>query len=326
MVVKLTDVAELAGVSATTVSRVINNYGYLSKKTIDKVHSAMRELNYQPNSLARSLQGKSTMLIGLVFPSVRHPFYGELIENLERKLFAKGYKVILCDSEKDPEKEREYLRMLSANQVDGVIAGSHNLNIDEYQNVTLPIISFDRFLAPGIPIVSSNNFEGGKAATEALIARGAKNIAIITGANDTASPSDYRFDGYKAVMDAQNLETNGIRLKSDSSELLKQIEIEKLLKDESIDGIFCTDDLTAVTVINIATRIGINVPTDLKVVGYDGTKLLHQLAPYLSTVVQPIDEMCDVMIELLMKRIEDADVILEETYSLPARVALSESC
>lgn len=153
-----------------------------------------------------------------------------------------------------------------------------------------------------------------------------KNIAIITGANDTASPSDYRFDGYKAVMDAQNLETNGIRLKSDSSELLKQIEIEKLLKDESIDGIFCTDDLTAVTVINIATRIGINVPTDLKVVGYDGTKLLHQLAPYLSTVVQPIDEMCDVMIELLMKRIEDADVILEETYSLPARVALSESC
>lgn len=92
MVVKLTDVAELAGVSATTVSRVINNYGYLSKKTIDKVHSAMRELNYQPNSLARSLQGKSTMLIGLVFPSVRHPFYGELIENLERKLFAKGTK------------------------------------------------------------------------------------------------------------------------------------------------------------------------------------------------------------------------------------------
>ena len=90
MVVKLTDVAKLAGVSPTTVSRVINNYGYLSQKTIDKVHQAMEELNYQPNGLARSLQGKSTRLIGLVFPSVSHPFFGELIETLERKLFVQG--------------------------------------------------------------------------------------------------------------------------------------------------------------------------------------------------------------------------------------------
>ena len=131
MVVKLTDVAKLAGVSPTTVSRVINNYGYLSQKTIDKVHQAMGELNYQPNGLARSLQGKSTQLIGLVFPSVSHPFFGELIETLERKLFVQGYKVILCDSEKDPEKERAYLRMLAANKVDGVITGSHNLAINE---------------------------------------------------------------------------------------------------------------------------------------------------------------------------------------------------
>ena len=156
MVVKLTDVAKLAGVSPTTVSRVINNYGYLSQKTIDKVHQAMEELNYQPNGLARSLQGKSTQLIGLVFPSVSHPFFGELIETLERKLFVQGYKVILCDSEKDPEKERAYLRMLAANKVDGVITGSHNLAINEYENVSLPIVSFDRFLAPGILITQAH--------------------------------------------------------------------------------------------------------------------------------------------------------------------------
>ena len=201
MVVKLTDVAKLAGVSPTTVSRVINNYGYLSQKTIDKVHQAMEELNYQPNGLARSLQGKSTQLIGLVFPSVSHPFFGELIETLERKLFVQGYKVILCDSEKDPEKERAYLRMLAANKVDGVITGSHNLAINEYENVSLPIVSFDRFLAPGIPIVSSQNFQGGQKATEALFASGAQKIAIITGANNTGAPSDYRLAGYKQTME-----------------------------------------------------------------------------------------------------------------------------
>ena len=132
MTVKLTDVARKAGVSPTTVSRVINNYGYLSKKTINKVHAAMAELNYQPNALARSLQGKKSQLIGLVFPSVSNPFFGELIEKLESKLFEKGYKSILCDSANNSIKEREYLNMLIANQVDGIITGSHNLGIKEY--------------------------------------------------------------------------------------------------------------------------------------------------------------------------------------------------
>ncbi|MGI6156506.1 MAG: LacI family DNA-binding transcriptional regulator, partial [Enterococcus lemanii] len=149
MTIKLTDVAKRAGVSPTTVSRVINNYGSLSQKTIDKVHQAMEELDYQPNSLARSLQGKNTQLIGLIFPTVAIPFFGELVERLESKLFELGYRSILCDSANNKEKERDYLKMLTANKVDGIIAGAHNLGIDEYENIKLPIISFDRFLAEG---------------------------------------------------------------------------------------------------------------------------------------------------------------------------------
>lgn len=91
MVAKLTDVAELAGVSPTTVSRVINKKGYLSQKTIDKVESAMRQLAYKPNNLARSLQGKSAKLIGLIFPNISNIFYAELIEHLEIELFERGY-------------------------------------------------------------------------------------------------------------------------------------------------------------------------------------------------------------------------------------------
>ena len=101
MVAKLTDVAKLAGVSPTTVSRVINKKGYLSEKTIQKVNEAMRELGYKPNNLARSLQGKSAKLIGLIFPNISNVFYAELIDKLEHQLFKNGYKAIICNSEHD---------------------------------------------------------------------------------------------------------------------------------------------------------------------------------------------------------------------------------
>ena len=138
--VKLTDVAAKAGCSVTTVSRVINNYGYISQKTRKKVHEAMKELNYQPNSVARSLQGKKTKLIGLIFPDVSNPFFGELVSKIEDQLFKHGYKTILCNAGNDKEKERTYLQMLMANQVDGIIAGAHNLGIEEYQRTGLPIV------------------------------------------------------------------------------------------------------------------------------------------------------------------------------------------
>ena len=93
---KLNDVAKLAGVSATTVSRVINNHGYLSSQTKEKVFAAMRELHYQPNNMARSLQGKNTRLIGVIFSDISNPFFGELVSRIEKILFAKNYKVILC--------------------------------------------------------------------------------------------------------------------------------------------------------------------------------------------------------------------------------------
>ena len=121
MVAKLTDVAKIAGVSPTTVSRVINKKGYLSEKTITKVNEAMRELGYKPNNLARSLQGKSAKLIGLIFPNISHVFYAELIDKLEHELFKRGYKTIICNSEHNSSKEKEYLEMLEANQVDGII-------------------------------------------------------------------------------------------------------------------------------------------------------------------------------------------------------------
>lgn len=196
MVAKLTDVAELAGVSPTTVSRVINKKGYLSQKTIDKVHAAMQELNYKPNNLARGLKGKSAKLVGLIFPNISNIFYAELIERLEDELFKQGYKTIICNSEHDPNKEKDYLEMFSANQCDGIISSSHNLGIEDYEKVEAPIIAFDRNLAPKIPIISSDNFEGGKLAAKTLVKAGCQRIVMITGNDNSDSPTGLRQLGF----------------------------------------------------------------------------------------------------------------------------------
>lgn len=319
MGVKLTDVAKRAGVSATTVSRVINNYGYLSQKTIDKVNKAIEELNYQPNSLARSLQGKNTQLIGLIFPTVAHPFYGELVSKIETKLFEKGYKTILCDSANNKEKERDYLRMLAANKVDGIIAGAHNLGIPEYENVGLPIISFDRYLANGIPIVSSDSYQGGRLATEHLYQRGGRKIAILTGTNESASPTNQRLEGYLSVMKEYDLDPMVYQFPSDYTPFLKATKIREILVKGEIDSVFCTDDLTAMLIVSTARELELDIPKQLKVIGYDGTEFVQNYFPHLSTVLQPIDQFVDLLIDLLMKRIEDPNVELDDTYQLSVR-------
>lgn len=320
MGIKLTDVAKKAGVSPTTVSRVINNYGYLSKKTIDKVQKAMEELNYQPNSMARSLQGKHTQLIGLIFPNVSNPFFGELAAKIETSLFKKGYKTILCNSENHKEKEQEYLKMLAANKVDGIIAGAHNLDIPEYQNIDLPIISFDRYLSKDIPIVSSNSYQGGRLAVEHLFERGGRNIAVFTGSNESNSPTNQRLEGYMSVIEEHGLKPIVHQFPLENSAFLKSTEIERILSKKELDSVFCTDDLTAVLVINKAKELGLNIPEDLKVVGYDGTEFVQNYFPHLSTILQPIDQFVDLLIDLLIKRIEQSDTDLENNYQLSVKL------
>lgn len=321
MTVKLTDVAKKAGVSPTTVSRVLNNYGYLSQKTIDKVQAAMAELDYQPNSMARSLQGKHTQLIGVIFPTVANPFYGELVDKIESTLFKKGYRTILCDSAHDKEKERSYLGMLRANKVDGIIAGAHNLGIQDYEELDLPIVSFDRFLAEGIPIVHSDNYRGGFLATEYLYLHGARKIGILTGRNDSQSPTNDRVQGYTDFLAQKELVPHVFQLNQTTlSTTLKTIEIRTILTNHDLDAFFCTDDLTAILVSNVCRELGLVIGQDLQIIGYDGTKFLQNYFPHLSTIAQPLADLAELLVELLLRRIEDPTTVLEARYALPIKL------
>ncbi|MEY8462661.1 LacI family DNA-binding transcriptional regulator [Streptococcus merionis] len=311
MVAKLTDVAELAGVSPTTVSRVINKKGYLSEKTIQKVQDAMRELSYKPNNLARSLQGKSAKLVGLIFPKISNVFYAELIEHLELELFERGYKTIICNSQNEPEKEREYLEMLEANQVDGIISSSHNLGISDYDRVSAPIIAFDRNLSPRIPVVSSDNFAGGKLAAEQLTKAGCQTPLMITGNDDSNSPTGLRKAGFSEILPQAPV----IHVSSNFSPLRKEMEIKSILRKYQPDGIFTSDDLTAILVKKIAEE-NFAGSKDVKVIGYDGTYFIETYYPQLTTIKQPLSEIAHLLVDLLIQRIEDG-AQLEKSYVLP---------
>lgn len=175
------DVAKIAGVSSTTVSRVLNNRGYISEKTKEKVYKAMEEINYFPNDLARSLFRKRTNLIGLIIPNSSNPFFGELAFHIESICTSMGYKLLLCNSLHRKDKEEKYLEMLIRNQVDGVIAVTYNRGILNYHKQNLPIVAIDHYLSDTIPVVGSDNYDGGKKAAELLIEKGCRHIVHLNG-------------------------------------------------------------------------------------------------------------------------------------------------
>ncbi|HAP9718989.1 TPA: LacI family DNA-binding transcriptional regulator, partial [Enterococcus faecium] len=288
---KLEDVAKRANVSKTTVSRVLNNRGYLSQKTIDNVYKAIEELNYQPNVVARQLFQKKTNIVGLLFPTVANPFFSELVEALEKKLYEIGYKVLIGNSMNNKEKETNYLNQLLSDQVDGLIVGTHNQGIQEYKYQNLPIVAIDRVMNEDIPVVESDNYNGGKLATKLLIAQGAKNIIHTNGPIDLQTPANRRRLAYEDTMKAYQLIPRTVTLDFNISYVKKKQIFFQMFEDyPKIDGIFASNDIDAALILQVAKEKGLNVPADLLVVGYDGTLMTRSILPDLTTVIQPIND------------------------------------
>lgn len=324
MVVKIDDVARLAGVSKTTVSRVLNSRGYLSEATIKKVHDAMESLDYHPNAVARQLFKKETKLVGLIFPTVDNPFFGQLVAALEKKLFDAGFKVLIGNSMNDPQKEETYLKELISNQVDGLIVGAQNRGIEEYHNTNLPVVAIDRVMNEDIPVIASDNYMGGKLATELLINSGAKNIVNTDGPINLETPAHRRRDAYEKVMLEHGLipHTSLIDFNWDIDK--KTQAVNDIFKQyPQVDGIFATNDTDAALIWQIATKLGYKVPKDLKIVGYDGANSTRILLPELTTIEQPIEQMADVAVKTLISRIHDEKVDLE--HILPVKVWRGQS-
>lgn len=305
------DVAKLAGVTVTTVSRVLNNRGYISEATRKKVYDAMKELDYEPNEIARSLFRKKSNLIGLIIPDVSHPFFGELSKHIEYYAYEKGYKILLCNSYQNSTKEKDYIEMLKRNQVDGIIMGSHALEISEYTNISLPIVAIDRNLSDKIPFITSDNYHGGALATNLLINKGCKKLAHISGPLELNTPANNRYRAFMDITKEKNIEGIVIQGKLDTFEGYKKMALKLFQAHPDIDGIFASSDIIAASIISVAHFLGKRITDDLKIVGYDDVNTASLVFPTITTIKQPIEHMGKLAIEILINQMEKKPVTIE---------------
>jgi len=314
----LTDVAARAGVSVTTVSRVLNDRGYLSEKVRSDVNRAIAELGYRPNEVARSLLGRGTHVVGLIVPTVADPFFGEFAAAVEENLADRGYRTLLCDSLRSVERETSSLELLLAHQVAGVITSTHNDDLGLYRTAGLPIVALDRRLGPGIPDVRSDNRAGAVLATEMLADAGYRRILFVTPRDDIRSA---RRSGHREVLAARGLEESLLAYGFGSSLDERRGLIEAALDDGGYDAAFCTDDVSALMAVEWARSRGVRVPDDFGVVGYDGSSAVRHLAPTLTTVLQPVDRLAAECVRIVMQRIDapDADVPAETVLPVTLR-------
>ena len=222
----ITDVARVAGVSKNTVSRYLNERGYMSEKTKSAIQDAIDLLHYQPNQIARSLTTKRTNFVGLVIPDVVQPFFATMASRIEDELDRRGYKMILCDTMHSPAKERKYLDMLTANKVDGIIVGSHSVDID-YSGIGLPIISLDRSLADDIPVVHADHVQGGHIAAEAFLKHGCRKVVQFVGYSKVLSPSAQRHKVFAERMRDHGVECFTYELRLNQFEFSSYLQTAK---------------------------------------------------------------------------------------------------
>ena len=173
------DIAAKTGLAVGTVSRVMNNRGYISKETRDKVLEAMKSLNYKPNELARSLTKKNTNMLGIIMPHIEHPYFSRLISRLERAASRYGYKILLCNTRENFEREKDYIDMCLSNRVSGIIICSSSVRELELATSGIPVVVMEKWRVEGVFSVDCDNYQGGKLATEYLIQRQCKNLLYL---------------------------------------------------------------------------------------------------------------------------------------------------
>lgn len=300
------DVAEKAGVSVTTVSRVLNNRGYISKEMYQKVHQAIEEIDFHPNQIARSLTKQRTNTVGFLLPYVSYPFFAQLSEKIEMALYNKGYKMLLCNTIGTRNRERDHLKMLKEHKVDGLILGNHELDFEDYLKVSFPIVALDIKLGEDIPVITSNHKRGGALAAQKFIDNGCKKVVQIKGTGKVNTFTKLRHEELETV-----LESNGVKcitvfhsredISFRSDEHLQIIE-DVFREHEDVDGFFAVD-VIATKVLKYALIHGIEVPEKLKIISYDGTMLIDLMYPQLTCIKQSYDDITNSLVDTLDKMI-----------------------
>ena len=307
--VTIKDVAKQAGVSYSTVSHVLNDTRYVAPKTLERVKRALQSLEYYPNISARSLRGGKTKTIGLIIPDTSNLFFAEVSRKIEDRGFQKGYSVIVCNSDNDPKKQKAYIDTLVSKKVDGVIFISSDCeqsDLESFRMNNVSVVVADRDIPLDFAeVVLLDNEKGGYLATKHLLDLGHKEIACITGPN-FLSPSMQRVQGYKRALlefglciDEELIETGDFTF-SGGEEAMRRL----IAKNPGLTGVFVLNDMMAIGAMNVARIHNYHIPQDISFVGFDDVELAMYVSPRLTTIAQPIIELSNYAVGLLIERME----------------------
>lgn len=324
--ITINDIAVRAGVSISTVSRVVNQSVRVDPATEERVHEAIQALGYRPNLLARSFRRKITHTIGLLVPDNSNPYFAEMARVIEDAGFAEGYSVILCNSDLSEVKQTRYIDVLLAKRVDGIIMTSTGLipelddgrDVERIQHAGVPFVVIDRDL-DGSPVdqILVDNHEGGYLAARFLLEHGHRAIACVVGPSDL-TPSAGRIAGFRRALREAGLDLPADALvrgngRHDGGACAVS---ELLARGIDFTAIFAFNDEMAIGVIGALQRAGRQVPRDVSVVGFDDIPYAAAVFPAVTTIAQPIAEMGRMGLTLLLDRIRDPT-------SEPRRILLS---
>ncbi len=299
------DVAKLAGVAPSTVSLVLNNKGYVSVETRRKVEEAVKKLSYTPSTIARNLSLNRTNIIGVIVPEISHPFYGELVHEIEHVLYQRGLKMLLCSSANKENAEGEFVAMLKSHTMDGMIVGTHSMNLNIYEGLERPIVAFDRIINDRIPVIHADHVQGGELAAKVMLLHDCHHIVQIIGSQHVKSPANEYHIAFERVVRAAGRQVETIEMERNmfGEEAFYQAVMRAFELYPYLDGIFGAD-LVVCAGLAAARDNGRGIPDDVKAVAYDGTSITRLSPLQLTAVVQPLPELARLAVDSIVRLIE----------------------
>ena len=306
------DIAKLAGVSTSTVSHVINKTRFVSEEISERVNDAAKELNYYaPSALARSLKVNRTKTIGMLVTTSTNPFFGEVVKGVERSCYHKGYSLILCNTEGDNERMRESINTLLQKRVDGLILMCSSLEgeridvFERYPDIPVVVMDWGPMLFTSDKI-QDNSLRGGYLAAKYLIDCGHKEVGCITGPL-IKHQAQMRYEGYKRAMLEAELEFNANWIVESDFECEGGYQAFKKMVERCTlpSSIFVSNDMMAMGVINAANELGIQIPEQLSIIGYDDIHIAKFMSPSLTTIHQPKYRLGQAAVETLLRKLDE---------------------
>lgn len=309
--ITMQDVSQEAGVSLMTVSRVINGKEDVSLDTRNRVMHVIKKLNYRPSSIARGLATHRTGTLGVIVPDISNPFFASLVRRVEDEAYAKNYSVFLGNTNEEQKREIAVLQSLEDNQVDGLILCSSRLDdallsasLEHFSNV---VLVFREKISPNVKSITLDDVMGGQMAIEHLVRSGHRNIGLISGPPRSLSTQG-RFEGYQLALKTAKIpiNENWIRNCHPTIEAGQAVACELLKNNPEITALFCHNDLIAVGALQACSDLGLSVPGDIAIIGYDDINLAALVTPSLTTLHSPITEIGARAIQMIFeKRSED---------------------